>query len=69
METLLRHNPRSLLLGDIKLRQTKRYTDFMANMLTATAPLIAGSWKSEIVPSVEGWLFKIRHISLLSKRS
>lgn len=59
---ILPYNPRFLLLGNLKLKQTTKYADLTANMLMAATQLIAENWKSETVPSLDYWLFKVRRV-------
>lgn len=67
LNTLLTYNPRFLLLSNLKFKLITKDTDLMANKLTAATRLIAGSWKSEIIPSLDCWFFKVKHAFLLSK--
>lgn len=58
----LPYTPRLLLLDTLK--KNIRSVHLIANMLTAATQLNAGNWKSDTVPSVHGWLYKVKHVYL-----
>lgn len=67
LKNSLPSTPRLLLLGDLKY--WKKYAELSANRLTAATQVIAETWKSDIVLSIDDCLYKVKHVSFLSKLS
>lgn len=56
-----------VILNSLKIMIITQF--LLAYMFTAATQLTALNWKSSVVPPVEDWMFKVRHVRLLSRLS
>lgn len=59
-------HPSVMLLFDFRIY---RHKELLANLLSASITLSAQNWKTAMIPSMQEWLAKVRHVCLLNKLS